>query len=309
MEQNKLEEDCELLHQALKKFMADDETIIKVTMKNNKQKRQKLKLLYKDKFLTELEDDFSKKLSGHFKKTILALYDNQRDFDAKQLNKAFKLITNEETIIEIICTRENSFLKEIKDSYKTLFNEDLEKPISNLKNTHLQNLLLLLLKCERHENNNKINENNMKNIAQDFFNFGNGRWINNDDYINKIFSELSPNECISFSNFFYEISKNSLRKYIEKEFNGSYQNALLTLYESIACPSEFFAKQINKSVKGIGTKDKMLIRILVYREEIDIPQIRIIYKNLIGKELVDDIKGDTHGSYRKILMEIASKKY
>ena len=168
MEQNKLEEDCELLHQALKKFMADDETIIKVTMKNNKQKRQKLKLLYKDKFLTELEDYFSKKLSGHFKKTILALYDNQRDFDAKQLNKAFKLITNEETIIEIICTRENSFLKEIKDSYKKLFNEDLEKPISNLKNTHLQNLLLLLLKCERHENNNKINENNMKNIAQDF---------------------------------------------------------------------------------------------------------------------------------------------
>ena len=309
MEQNKLEEDCENLHQALKKFMADDETIIKVTMKNNKQKRQKLKLLYKDKFLTELDDDFSKKLSGHFKKTILALYDNQRDFDAKQLNKAFKLITNEETIIEIICTRENSFLKEIKDSYKKLFNEDLEKPISNIKNTHLQNLLLLLLKCERHENNNKINENNMKNIAQDFFNFGNGRWINNDDYINKIFSELSPNEFISFSNFFYEISKNSLRKYIEKEFNGSYQNALLTLYESIACPSEFFAKQINKSVKGIGTKDKMLIRILVYREEIDIPQIRIIYKNLIGKELVDDIKGDTHGSYRKILMEIASKKY
>ena len=309
MEQNKLEEDCENLHQALKKFRGDDETIIKITMKNNKQKRQKLKLLYKEKFLTELDDDFSKKLSGNFKKTILALYDNQKDFDAKQLNKALKMITNEDTLIEIICTRENSFLKQIKQSYKTLYNEDLEKPISNIRNVNLQKILLLLLKCERHENQNKIDENNMKSIAQDFFNFGNGRWINNDDYINKIFCELSPNEFISFSNFFYQISKSSLRKYIEKEFNGSYQIALLTIYESIACPSEFFAKQINKSVKGIGTKDKMLIRILVYREEIDIPQIRIIYKNLIGKELVDDIKGDTHGSYRKILMEIASKKY
>ena len=281
MEQNKLEEDCDQLYQALKKFMADDETIIRITMKNNKQKRQKLKLLYKEKYFNNLEDDFSKKLSGYFKKTILALYDNQSDFDAKQ----------------------------IKNSYKKLFNEDLEKPISNLKNTNLQKLFLLLLKCERHENENKIDENNMKNIAQDFFNFGNGRWINNDDYINKIFTELSPNEFISFSNFFYEISKNSLRKYLEKEFNKDYQNALITIYESIACPSEFFAKQINKSIKGIGTKDKMLIRVLVYREEIDIPQIRIIYKNLIGKELIDDIKGDTHGSYRKILMEIASKKY
>ncbi len=109
MEQNKLEEDCELLHQALKKFMADNETIIKITMKNNKQQRQKLKLLYKDKFLTELDDDFSKKLKGHLKKTILALYNNQRDFDAKQINKALKLITNEESLIEIICKRENSF--------------------------------------------------------------------------------------------------------------------------------------------------------------------------------------------------------
>ncbi len=36
MEQNKLEEDYELLHQALKKFLADDETIIKIIMKNNK---------------------------------------------------------------------------------------------------------------------------------------------------------------------------------------------------------------------------------------------------------------------------------
>ena len=53
----------------------------------------------------------------------------------------------------------------------------------------------------------------------------------------------------------------------------------------------------------------MLNRILVYKEEIYIPQIIIIYKDLIEKELVNDIKGDNHGSYSKILMEITSKKY
>ncbi len=58
------------------------------------------------------------KIKWNFKKTILALYNNQRDFDAKQINKALKLITNEESLIEIICKRENSFLKQIKDSYK-----------------------------------------------------------------------------------------------------------------------------------------------------------------------------------------------
>ncbi len=66
----------------------------------------------------------------------------------------------------------------------------------------------------------------MKNISQDFFNFGNGKWINNDDYINKIFSELSPNELISLINFFYQISKNSLRKYFEKNL----MEVIKTLY-------------------------------------------------------------------------------
>ncbi len=47
----------------------------------------------------------------------------------------------------------------------------------------------------------------MKNISQDFFNFGNGKWINNDDYINKIFSELSSNEFISLIIFFIKFQK------------------------------------------------------------------------------------------------------
>ena len=55
--------------------------------------------------------------------------------------------------------------------------------------------------------------------------------------------------------------------------------------------------------------NKMLVRVLVSREEIDIPQMRIQYKAKIGKEMVDDIKDDTSGDYQKIVCAIASKNY
>lgn len=308
MEKKNIEEDLEILHQSLKKFLSDDESIIKITLKYQKKKRQELKKEYKELFDSDLENDISKKLNGKFKKTILGLWDIPSDFDARNLYKSIRKIgTNQETLIEIICTRSNSELKLIKESYLKLFNEDLEKQLNQVLNGNLQKLLLTLLKCQRNENTN-IDQNITKKKAEDLYNLGKGKWEDNEDYINKLFCSLSPNEFISFSNFFYQFAKNSLRKEIEKEITGNYQQALLTIYDGIICPSEFFARKINRAVKGIGTKDKMLIRILVYREEIDIHQIRIIYKNLIGKELADDIKGDTHGSYRKVLMEIANKK-
>ena len=59
-------------------------------------------------------------------------------------------------------------------------------------------------------------------------------------------------------------------------------------------------------MKGIGTKDQMLIRLLVSRMDIDLPQIKVAYKNLYKKELVDDIKSETSGDYKKMLVDMVS---
>ena len=53
----------------------------------------------------------------------------------------------------------------------------------------------------------------------------------------------------------------------------------------------------------------MLIRALVSREENDISEIRECYKNIFGKDMVDDIKSDTSGDYRTLLVGIASSEF
>ena len=63
----------------------------------------------------------------------------------------------------------------------------------------------------------------------------------------------------------------------------------------------------NKAVKGLGTNDKLLIRILVSRAEIDLKYIMQYYKQLYKKDMLDDIKGDTSGDYRKLLIKIVER--
>ena len=73
---------------------------------------------------------------------------------------------------------------------------------------------------------------------------------------------------------------------------------------AIINPSEYFASRINYAIKGFGTKDNLLIRIIVTRDEVDMPMIKRYYKQLYGNNMIDDIKKDTSGDYRRLLIEL-----
>jgi len=56
----------------------------------------------------------------------------------------------------------------------------------------------------------------------------------------------------------------------------------------------------------LGTNDEVLIRILVSRDEIDMPEIKNAYRSMYGRDMIEDIKDDTSGDYKNLLVELAS---
>jgi hypothetical protein len=303
------EGDAQLLRDCLKGKNDKEQGIINITLKYSKRDRQGLKEIYKTCFGRDLQEDFQKELGGNFRETIIGLYDSPTVFDAKCLYKAMKgLGTDEDTIIEIICTRPNFFLKGVKQEFKNLYKDDLEKWIEKETSGDLKKILISLLQCNRSENP-KQSEEECQKIAEDLYKGGEGKLGTDETLFRKVFAISSPAELYSINNHYIKLTSKSLKVAVEKEFSGDFKKALQTILDGIICPSEYFASRVNKAVKGLGTNDKMLVRVLVSREEIDIPQMRIQYKALVGKEMVDDVVDDTSGMYQKVLKAICEKNY
>lgn len=57
-------------------------------------------------------------------------------------------------------------------------------------------------------------------------------------------------------------------------------------------------------MKGLGTDDTKLIRVIVTRTEIDMQYIKAEYQKKYGKSLNDEVKGETSGHYRTFLLSL-----
>ena len=99
----------------------------------------------------------------------------------------------------------------------------------------------------------------------------------------------------------------TLMQVIDSEFSGDIKKLLKTVLYANISPSEYFATRINEAVKGLGTNEKILNRVIVTRNEIDIPIIKQYYKLLYGKDMVEDIKSDVSGDYRNLLIALLNK--
>ena len=95
-----------------------------------------------------------------------------------------------------------------------------------------------------------------------------------------------------------------MEKAIKKEFSGNAEKTLLSVLKAVMDPAAYFAERLYKAMKGLGTNDKVLMRVIITRDEIDMDQIRSCYQSLYHKTLVEAVRSDTSGDYRKILVEL-----
>ena len=93
---------------------------------------------------------------------------------------------------------------------------------------------------------------------------------------------------------------------MKKNFLEILKKSLKSIIYALVSLSEYFSTRVKDAIKGFGTDDSLLIRILITRDEIDMPQIKQYYKQLYGKDMVEDIKNDIGGDYRKLMIELCS---
>ena len=304
-----IDKDVETLKKSLKIGGAekvDENAIIKLLANRNNVMRQQLRNYYNQKFNRDLVSDLKAELDGKFEAAIVALLDDPFIYDAKSLHKAMKGVgTDTDACIEIICTRPNWYLKNIMTAYTNLTGGDLIKDLKSevklMGNTGT--LLCTLLQCQRSENPTP-NKETIEKYADDLIKGGIQKLGTDEKLFIDVLTKTSTPELQLLIDTYQKKAGESLLVSIDKEFTGDVKKTLKTIIYANTTPSEYFAQRVNEAITSAGQKDELLMRILITRDEVDMPKIKECYKTLYGKDMVESIKEATLGDYKNLLVEL-----
>jgi len=303
-----IDADCQSLRKAMKGLGTDEDLIISVLTNRNNEQRYMMRKRYSAIFSRDLIQDLKSELHGHFEDAVIALLDSPYELDCRGLYHAMhRPGTDEEALIEILATRPSYQIAQDKVLFSQLYGKDLESYVSSETMGHFRKILLALLQCQRHDFTYPINQTELQMEAQQLYRGGAARWGTDETVFTRIFTTRSPAEIAIIAQIYQQIAGVDLYTSLKKEFSGNAEKALCGIFHASINPSEYFATRVRDAVQGLGTKDTNLIRVIVSRAEIDMAEIKQAYRRLYNRDMITDVKNDTHGDYKKILVALMNK--
>uniref|UniRef100_A0A8C2QFU3 Annexin n=1 Tax=Cricetulus griseus TaxID=10029 RepID=A0A8C2QFU3_CRIGR len=273
--------DAKTLYKACKGMGTNETAIIEVLSIRTSEERQQIKQKYKGKYGKDLEDVLKGELSGNFEKTALALLDRPNEYAARQLQKAMKgLGTDEAVLIEILCTRSNKEIVAIKEAYQRLFSKSLESDVKGDTSGNLRKILVSLLQGEPP--------------------LGGGTTRPPCNARGRI-GTLRAHHGWALS---LQLIGKDIEESIEEEASGDLKKAYLTIVRCAQDLEGYFADLLYKAMKGMGTDEETLIRIIVTRAEVDLQGIKAKFQEKYQKSLSDMVRSDTSGDFQKLLVAL-----
>ncbi|KAF7669188.1 hypothetical protein LDENG_00230750 [Lucifuga dentata] len=283
----------------------DKQTIIDVLTKRTYALRREIAFAYEKRTKKDMITALKNALSGSLETVILGLMKSTTQYDATEIRGSIKgLGTDEETLIEILCSRSKTELVEIKKVYKELFKKDLEKDVAGDTSGNFAKLLLALVQAKREDTSSIVDYQKIDEDARTLYDAGVKRkgtdvaiWIS-------IMSERSVSHLQKVFERYKSYSPYDMQESIRMEVKGDLEKSFLTLVQCFENKQLYFANRLNDAMKSKGAKEKVVTRIIVSRCEVDLKKICSEFKAHFGQSLCKTISEHTKGDYQKALLSL-----
>ncbi|KAF7286387.1 hypothetical protein GWI33_005680 [Rhynchophorus ferrugineus] len=296
--------DAEILRKAMKGFGTDEKAIINVLAYRSNEQRLRIAYEFKTLYGKNLIKDLKSETSGNFENVLVALMTPLPEYYAKELHNAIAgLGTDENVLIEVLCTKSNDEIMVIRQAYQALYSKDLEEDLIGDTSGTFKRLMVSLCNACRDESM-MVNPETARADAQALLRAGELRLGTDESTFNMVLCQRNWAQLQLIFQEYHNLTGHDIEQAIKNEFSGSAEDGLLAIIRSIKNQAAFFAKCLNKSMKGLGTNDNDLIRLVVTRSEIDMVEIKREYQAKYGESLADAIKGDCSGHYKKCLLHL-----
>uniref|UniRef100_A0A4W6D1E1 Annexin n=1 Tax=Lates calcarifer TaxID=8187 RepID=A0A4W6D1E1_LATCA len=284
--------DAQALRKAMKGFGTDEDTIIDIVTQRSNAQRQEIRQAFKSLLGRDLMKDLKSELSKNLERLIIGLMLTPAEFDAKMMRKAMEGAgTDEHALIEILVTRSNEEIHAMNDAYQNAYKKSLEEAIQSDTSGHFCRILVSLVQGAREEGPADVERANAD--AQELADACNAE---SDDMEMKFMSILCTRSVPHLRRVFQEFVKctnKDIEQIIKKEMSGDVKNAFYAIVRSVKNQPSYFADRLYKAMKGLGTDDRALIRIMVSRCEIDLFNIRKEFKETHDASLHEFIQVET----------------
>ncbi|XP_077426443.1 annexin A5b [Vanacampus margaritifer] len=292
--------DAEVLYKAMKGLGTDEEAILQLLTSRSNAQRQQITAAYKTLFGKDLIQDLKGELGGKFETLIVALMTAPLAYDVMSLRNAVKGAgTDEKVLVEILASRTAHQVKDIVAAYRQEYDDDLEEDVSGDTTGHFKRLLVILLQANRQTG---IQEAKIQSDAEVLFKAGEHKFGTDEQTFVTILGNRSAQHLKKVFDAYMKLSGFEMEESIRRETSGSLRELLLAVVKCARSVPSYFAETLYYAMKGAGTDDNTVIRVMATRSEVDLLDIRAEFRRMFACSLHSTIKSDTSGDYRKALL-------
>jgi len=205
--------------------------------------------------------------------------------------------TDDDQLIEVLCTRNNQELRDMKAAYYRMYQREVEKDVADDTSFNYKQILLTILRADRPELQT-VNMEEVKRDAMYLYQAGEGRLGTDEKTFIDILTHRSYPHLHLVAQQYAMISGNSLERAISKETSGDFKKAMIVL---ITPREEYFASAIHSAISGLGTNDHKLVRNLAHITTWQPLCLAVnnYYTHRYKRNISNDVGGDTSGWYKK----------
>jgi len=283
----------------MKGMGTNEQALIDVIGPRTNEELQLINKTYTSEIKRDLLKDIIDETSGHFRQALTQLITDRYELDAQLIDQAVKgLGTDEALLSEVLCTRSPAELRLISDAYMRIFKKDMAQRIYDDVSGDLKATYRTILTSPREDTKS---DTQLESDVKALFAAGEGKWGTNERaFINIICTSSRPYCEKLFFAYARQYGK-SLDLAILNEMSGDTGKALALLVTPLDI---VFAKKFYDSMKGAGTKDTMLVRLVCTQKGRGLKQVNERFLMDHKKTLLEWVKSETSGDYRKTLVKV-----
>uniref|UniRef100_A0A4W6CPH4 Annexin n=1 Tax=Lates calcarifer TaxID=8187 RepID=A0A4W6CPH4_LATCA len=289
-------EDAAALKDAIVGLGTKEKVLIDILTQRSNAQRQLICEAYQEATGRTLLEDLKGDTGGDFEDLLVALITPPAAYDCHEVMRAMKGAgTKDSTLIEIFASRSS---KQIKALFEVFKKGRSWVHFKNLFPT-VPDIILKFCFCfqGKRDESTTVDTEQAKEDAKTLYEAGEKKWGTDESKFVDILCQRSIPQLRQTLVEYKNISGKTLQQSIEGEMSGDLEELLVAIVKCVKSVPAYLAERLYESMKGGGTDEATLNRIMVSRSEIDLMDIRAEFKKLYSYSLLSAIESDLSGEH------------